>query len=356
MASPTGTPQKLLLLDDDRAFLDLYRELLGSLPSQPEIFTAESGARAIAVLESEPFHVLLSDLRMAKMDGLQVLAVVRKKFPTLRTAIITGLIDEQFRARAYALGVDLFLQKPKTPEESDLFLHCIESLLGVTSAAGFRGVQSKSLVDIIQLECISQSSSTLKIVQGGQEGKVWFQNGEILDAWTANLAGRAAFHKILSWKTGNFEILPPAEDRKRVIFESYQGLLLEGVQAIDENRPPERETTDPAGAAPADATSLPRLPGVEFLLADRDGEKLDSWGLENAPQFARWTRSVRERFRALGDRWALGDLANVRIGGSQWQLMLLPHAGSELVIGLERHLSDGEVKQTVNDLLLSWPS
>src|ERR1051326_408394 len=100
---------KILLLDDDKDLLELYREMLSRLPSQPEIHTATSGARAIALLESEPFSLLISDLNMPKMDGLQVLTIVRRKFPQLRTAVMTCILDEQFRARAYPMGFALFV-------------------------------------------------------------------------------------------------------------------------------------------------------------------------------------------------------------------------------------------------------
>jgi DNA-binding NarL/FixJ family response regulator len=51
--------------------------------------------------------LLISDLNMPKMDGLQVLMLVRRKFPQLRTAVLTSVADEQFRARGYAMGIDL---------------------------------------------------------------------------------------------------------------------------------------------------------------------------------------------------------------------------------------------------------
>jgi len=99
----TRTRHKILLLDDDHELVELYREMLGRLPSQPEIFTATSGARAIALLESQSFSLLISDLNMPKMDGLQVLTIVRRKFPQLRTAVMTSVVDAQFRTRAYAI-------------------------------------------------------------------------------------------------------------------------------------------------------------------------------------------------------------------------------------------------------------
>src|SRR6266853_1019794 len=108
------TPErpKVLLVDDDQDLLDLYKEILSQLPSRPEISTSTTGPRALAMMEAEPFTMLVTDLNMPKMDGLQVLSIVRKKFPELRTVVLTSIIDEQFRSRVYGLGVDLFWQKP----------------------------------------------------------------------------------------------------------------------------------------------------------------------------------------------------------------------------------------------------
>src|SRR5712692_7962853 len=121
---------KVLIVDDDSAVLELYRDLLSQLPSRPEIFTTTSGARALSMLKSEPFKLLVCDLKMPKMDGLQVLSIVRRKYPQLRTVALTSVVDEQFRTRVYALGVDLFWHKPGTEEEIRMFLECVESLLG----------------------------------------------------------------------------------------------------------------------------------------------------------------------------------------------------------------------------------
>src|SRR5213083_1358613 len=249
------TRHKILLLDDDHELVELYREMLCRLPSQPEIFTATSGARAIALLDSQPFSLLISDLNMPKMDGLQVLTIVRRKFPQLRTAVLTSVVDAQFRTRAYAMGIDLFLD-------------CIESLLGRETNGGFRGVQSKSLVDIIQLECLSQSSSVLRVTNGSLTGKVWFKNGDLIDAATQDLTGETAFRKILSWNTGNFEILQAEPERNRTIFNSYQGLLLESAQALDEAKgqnPGAEGATGPAAESPL--MRLARFNGVEFVLS-----------------------------------------------------------------------------------------
>ncbi len=358
---------KILLLDDDQDLLELYREMLVRLPSQPEIRTAESGARAIALLESEPFSLLISDLNMPRMDGLQVLTIVRRKFPKLRTAVMTSVVDPQFRTRAYAMGIDLFLEKPNTSQEISFFLDCIESLLGREMDGGFRGVQSKSLVDIIQLECLSSSSVVLKIANEAQVGKIWFQNGEIIDAETQTQTGEGAFRKILSWKTGNFEMLPPEPGRTRTIFNSYQGLLLESAQALDEAQakgPSETELLRGGGGAAVPEPGSPLAPlarfnGVEFVVTVRHGDKelrFEAWGAENPEHISGWVKQVASSFRALGENLHAGQLNQFEGLGPQRHVAIVSKLNTSLCVGFHRSLSQDLVRDTMKQIVAKWVS
>jgi hypothetical protein len=200
--------------------------------------------------------------------------------------------------------VDIYFEKTGTTQEISLFLDCIESLLSQEAQGAFRGVQSKSLVDIIQLECLSQSSSVLRITNGVQEGKIWFQNGEVIDAVARDLAGEVAFQKILSWKTGNFEMLPTESHRKRTILTSYQALLLESAQALDEAqaqdvaRPTNLENTEAHSGGQSLVTAISQMNGVESVLTCRsdDPKQMDSWSVEDPEQIVAWTRSTLQSF------------------------------------------------------------
>jgi len=167
-------PHKILVLDDDADWLEVCRDSFTQLPSSPDVRTTTSSARALAMLESEPFRLLICDLKMPRMDGLQVLSVVRRRYPGLRTVVLSGLEDEEFRSRAYALGVDLFWLKSDMQQDSKMFMDCLESLLGRDTDGGFRGIQSKGLMDIIQMECLSRSSTVLRITRGPLVAKLWF--------------------------------------------------------------------------------------------------------------------------------------------------------------------------------------
>lgn len=360
----SGRP-RILLLDDDQDFLELYREMLSThLPSLPEVRTANSGARALAMLESEPFDLLIVDLHMPRMDGLQVLAIAHRKYPQLRLMVLTAVRDEQFRTRAYAMGVDQYWLKPESDHEVALLMEAVESLLARAREGGFRGVQSKSLVDIIQLECLSQSSCVLKINNGIVEGKIWIQKGEVIDAEMPELTGEPAFQRILSWKTGSFEILPADPARPRTIFTSYQGLLLNTAQALDEAASlpsPEVEAAAQGKVKEVSSTApllaeLSQLEGVECVLAIDGGKDPFEhyWGLENPKPLAAWTRATLHEFRLLGDRLQVGHLTQVVAAGPFRKLALACCGDTELCVGFPPGFSSDQVRDTMKQVLTKW--
>ncbi len=311
----------------------------------------------MAMLESEPYRLLICDLKMPKMDGLQVLSIVRRKHPEMRTVALTSVLDEQYRSRAYALGVDLFWHKPNTEQEIKMFLECLESLLGREEEAGFRGVQSKSLVDIIQLECISQSSAVLRITNGSWTGKIWIQEGEIIDSETEDLSGEPAFTKILSWRAGGFEALPAEPDRARTIFKSYNGLLLETAQAIDEQASGAKPEGSP-DAPISPLSQISQIEGIEFVLAMKPGEETQdvARGLENPERMAAWARQTLSAFRDLGDKLHAGELDRVDGLGPQRNVTLAAQNESEFCLGWKANMKIDQMRDMTKKVFNLWAS
>ncbi len=347
--------QKILILDDEQDLLEIYQEILARLPSQPEIRTSSSGPDAIAMLENEPFALLLVDLNMPQMDGFQVLAIVRRRFPSLRTVVMTASTEADLRARAYRVGVDLYMEKPKTGREIIFFVDCIESLLERESQGGFRGVQSKTLLDIIQMECLTQNSCVLKITSAAGEGRIWIQKGEIVDAAVEDKIGKSALVEMIGWKAGNFEVLPAGLPRPRTIFGQYESLLMETAQTIDENMGAdgaEKQTPESLLSA------FSRFTGVQFAMAVElgEGKKYEHWGCDDPAPLAVWIHQTAHAFKHLGDQLKAGELLDIQAFGSQRNLAILSADEEVLGVGLTRALAPQQIRETLTQIETRWAS
>jgi CheY-like chemotaxis protein len=344
--------QKILILDDEQDLLEIYQEILARLPSQPEIRTASNGHDAIQMLENEPFALLLVDLNMPQMDGFQVLAIVRRRFPTLRTVVMTGATEEDLRARAYRVGVDLFLEKPKTGREIIFFVDCIESMLERESQGGFRGVQSKTLLDIIQLECLTQNTCVLKITSAMGEGRIWIQKGEIIDAAVEDKSGKPAIVEMLAWKAGNFEVLPYGLPRPRTIHLNYESLLMETAQSMDEAEQGEAEHTTPESIL----AGFSRFTGVQFTMAVDvdDGKKFEQCGCDDPALLSEWIIRTAQAFKTLGSKMQAGELHDIEALGLQRHLSVLSSDDEILGIGFTRALGLGQIRETLKQIEAKW--
>jgi CheY-like chemotaxis protein len=351
---------KILLLDDDVDWLELTRELFSEIPSKPDVRTASSAKRALSLLEAEPFQLLICDLKMPRMDGLQVLAIVRRRFPELRTVVLSGLEDEEFRSRAYALGVDLFWLKGDVQHSPQVFTECLESLMGRDAEGGFRGIQSKSLMDIIQMECLTRSSTMLRITRGPLVGKLWLQEGELIDAEAEGVRGEIAFRKILAWKSGTFENLPPELNRERTIIKPINALLLESAQAMDENAHPasEAQSFDSGHRKTIWKLALLTREGAEFVIAvppEGQGEP-EVLGTESNELLSAWTRRAIGITKKLGEKIEAGPLSHIAANNSEKQLVVLPHGDKSFLVGWPPNAAPNQLLEQSRKLVASWDS
>ncbi len=106
---------KVLIVDDEKNIRLTISQALSDMDVQTD--TAVNGEEALAKLKETDFGLVLLDLRMPGMDGMEVLARLRSDRPEIRVLIITahGTIDNA--VEAMKLGAVDFLQKPFTPKE-----------------------------------------------------------------------------------------------------------------------------------------------------------------------------------------------------------------------------------------------
>jgi DNA-binding NtrC family response regulator len=107
---------KLILLVDDepRALHDLYRSLRG-MQGYWDVRCASSGADALQMMAQRPADVVIADLYMPRMDGLQLLRQVQKQHPDALRVLMSGFSDHESRQRSTGVAHQ-FLHKPCHPD------------------------------------------------------------------------------------------------------------------------------------------------------------------------------------------------------------------------------------------------
>jgi two-component system response regulator CpxR len=103
-------PTKILLVDDEREFVHTLSERLQTRRLDSEV--VYDGEQALAVLESEPPDVMVLDLKMPGIDGIEVLRRVKQSHPQIEVIILTGHGSDREERLASDLGAFAYLKKP----------------------------------------------------------------------------------------------------------------------------------------------------------------------------------------------------------------------------------------------------
>ncbi|RKZ16240.1 sigma-54-dependent Fis family transcriptional regulator [bacterium] len=100
---------RILVVDDEESMCQYLSILLQK--EGYEMVTANGGARALQIVENEPIDVVMTDIQMPKMDGIQLLKGIKALMPNLPVIIMTAYASEQSAIDAVNLGAFSYLQK-----------------------------------------------------------------------------------------------------------------------------------------------------------------------------------------------------------------------------------------------------
>jgi DNA-binding NtrC family response regulator len=109
------TKAKILVVDDEQIVLKSCQKILEGGGHQ--VFIALSGPEALDLLAKEPVDIVITDIKMPGMDGMEVLERVKEKYPDILVIIITGYSTVQSAVQAMKLGAFDYIPKPFTPDE-----------------------------------------------------------------------------------------------------------------------------------------------------------------------------------------------------------------------------------------------
>ena len=105
----------ILVVDDSEAICRALRDLLTM--SGYAVRTAPSGERALQILETASMDLVITDLKMSGISGIQLLKKIKEKTPSLPVVILTGFGDMDSVVEAMRSGVADYLKKPFSVNE-----------------------------------------------------------------------------------------------------------------------------------------------------------------------------------------------------------------------------------------------
>lgn len=105
---------KILIIDDEEIVRMSCQRIL--TPEGYEVKTVGGAKEGFGILEKESYDVVLTDLKMPDIDGIEVLARVKKDWPEVEVIVVTGYQTIHTAVQAIKLGAFDYLEKPFTPD------------------------------------------------------------------------------------------------------------------------------------------------------------------------------------------------------------------------------------------------
>jgi CheY-like chemotaxis protein len=228
---------QVLFVDDSLAFLETFTELCGVLSNQSwEIHSAASADRALAILQQNHIDLVVLDIGIPMVDGIQLLGIISRRYPGIKIAVMTGKANENNRAVCLAGGAELFIEKPVSPEGIKVVFNMLNDLVSWTHREGFSGVvRQVGLQELIQMECIGRHSSILEIRNQHTLGQIYIEAGAVTHAAVGTLTGEKAFNQLLSMTGGEFQLKPFKAPPQRTVQNGWEVLLMEAARRTDED-------------------------------------------------------------------------------------------------------------------------
>ena len=223
--------KKVLIVDDEIKLLKMLQKALSADQDVYEIVVADNAKKAIEILADQEISLVVSDIKMPGMSGIELFAIIRVTCPELKVIFMTAYATDTIRQAIEANSRLLLIEKPFNYNQLREMIHEILN----EKKTGFEGVlKDIELTDLIQMCCLSSGNVSIRISKGIQTGSVVIKNGEIVHSECDGLSGEKAFYEIVSWEGGKFEILKDIYFQNKTINKDWKFLLIEGARLSDE--------------------------------------------------------------------------------------------------------------------------
>lgn len=225
--------KKVLIVDDDTEMLEILREGLTRYDDTFSLLTAVDGLEALDQLKQNTVSIVVTDLKMPKMDGFSLLAHIMEHYPEVPVIIMTGYSTAEMERSAWEKGAVGYISKPFII--NDLGKRIITTLRREADGGTLHSISSGMFLQLVEME---EKTCTIRLVSkaSGHQGILFFSQGELLDARTDGLRGEDAAYEIFSWEQVSLSIQNSCQLKEKRIHRDLQAILLEAMRRKDERR------------------------------------------------------------------------------------------------------------------------
>jgi CheY-like chemotaxis protein len=238
VASPPSraiSTRRVLLVDDDAQFRDVLKDyLIKKRDPSWIVHTAGEYTEVLECLKSHTLDLVVLDIQMPVMDGLQLLKLIKRSRPALPVVVLSGVVTQENRDYALQNGASLILAKMEVAAGFDRIYPALEATADAP-VEGFKGMlRQVGLIELLQLECLGRKSSILEIKGPNADGRIYISEGSIIHAEFDRIFGEKALAQLLRLTGGEFHLAPFSQPSRQTIEGQWEGLLMEAAQSSDE--------------------------------------------------------------------------------------------------------------------------
>lgn len=136
----------VLIVDDEKIEREGLKYLLSREEGERTVFEAANGKQALQVLRSEDIQLLLTDIKMPHMTGLELSKKAKEENPNLQIIIFSGFSDFTFAQEAIRYGVTEYILKPVNPDDFHKVLERAESEISKRRKKESREIKEKNFL------------------------------------------------------------------------------------------------------------------------------------------------------------------------------------------------------------------